>query len=165
MSKINGLPPIIRQDARILILGSMPSVESLRTNQYYGNPRNHFWRIIYTIFTIDVEEDYSHRVAFIKEKRLALWDVIHSCERKGSLDSNIKNERPNDIQGLFEKYNKIEAVFFNGTMARKTFFKYFNQYSFPVTYYLLPSSSPIPGRNIKALEEKIAAWSKIKDHL
>lgn len=111
MTNIQGLFPIIGEGARVLILGSMPSAESLRLNQYYGNRRNHFWSIIYSLFDLPLEKSYEKRIQFIKDKEIALWDVIHSCERVGSLDSNIKNAIPNDFKQLLTNRG-IKAIFF-----------------------------------------------------
>jgi hypoxanthine-DNA glycosylase len=76
-----GLPPIIDDLSRVIILGSMPSEMSLILHQYYGNPRNHFWKIGYSLFGREPHPVYEDRVAFLREKRIALWDVIDSCER------------------------------------------------------------------------------------
>ncbi|MCC5910767.1 MAG: DNA-deoxyinosine glycosylase, partial [Clostridiaceae bacterium] len=164
MSKIQSLEPIIDKTAKVLILGSMPSVQSLRIMEYYGNPRNHFWTIMYSIFNLQAETDYARKIDFVKSKNIALWDVIHTCERQGSLDANIRNEAPNNLELLLNKYTNIEAVFFNGTKAEKTFTRYFDLNSFNVEFHRLPSTSPIPGKNIKSLEEKIKSWSIIKNY-
>ncbi|GAB6087889.1 DNA-deoxyinosine glycosylase [Alkaliphilus crotonatoxidans] len=165
MTNIQGLFPIIGEGARVLILGSMPSAESLRLNQYYGNRRNHFWSIIYSLFDLPLEKSYEKRIQFIKDKEIALWDVIHSCERVGSLDSNIKNAIPNDFKQLLTNRG-IKAIFFNGTKAKQVFFKHFNQDMFPgIHFFLLPSSSPVPGKNIKSLQKKIEIWRQIRNYV
>ena len=93
-------------------------------------------------------------------------DVIRECERAGSLDSNIKNEIPNDFVALFEQYPQIEAVLFNGTKAHDVFKK---KLGFELLaerqYYKMPSTSPVPGRNIKTFEEKVEAWSVLTEYI
>jgi double-stranded uracil-DNA glycosylase len=91
MNLKNGFPPIICKDARALILGSMPGEESLRRNEYYGNPRNAFWRIMAALFNFDPELSYYEKIKRLKENHIALWDVLKRCERQGSLDTEIKN--------------------------------------------------------------------------
>ncbi|SNT12052.1 G/U mismatch-specific uracil-DNA glycosylase [Anaerovirgula multivorans] len=163
--KILSLETVIDYYSKVLILGSMPSVQSLQLKQYYANPRNHFWTIIYTLFNLQAESDYVKRLEFIKSKNIALWDVIHTCERQGSLDASIRDEEPNDLEFLLNKYNKIEAVFFNGTKAANMFNKYFDLTSFTIEFHRLLSTTPVPGKNIKSLEEKIEAWSSIKNYI
>ena len=155
----NILPPVVDGQTKVLIVGSMPGVQSLEKQQYYGNPRNHFWRIIGELTEERIPEQYEQRLALVKKHRIGLWDVIRSCERVGSLDSNIKNEMPNDFVGLFEQYPQIEAVFFNGTKAHDVFKR---KLGFELlagrAYYKMPSTSPVPGRNIKTFEEKVEVW-------
>lgn len=162
----NILPPIITAQAKVLIVGSMPGVQSLEKQQYYGNARNHFWTIIGTLLQVEVPANYEARVQLIKRHRLALWDVIKECERVGSLDSNIKNEVPNDFVTMLARYPNIEAIAFNGAKARDTFRKKIGFEQFPhIAFYQLPSSSPVPGRNIKTVEQKIESWRVIEPYL
>ncbi|WP_042477786.1 DNA-deoxyinosine glycosylase [Bacillus ndiopicus] len=155
----NSLLPIIDKRTQVLILGSMPSVQSLDKQQYYGNARNHFWPIIAAIIDEDISEDYTQRVELLKEKGIGLWDVIQSCERQGSLDANIRNEVPNNFSLLFQQYPQIQAVFFNGAKSFDVFKKHVGLEILDGRYYeKMPSTSPIPGRNIKTFEEKIETW-------
>ena len=168
MAKIESFPPIIETDSRILILGSMPGVESLRKREYYGNPRNHFWQIIFALFREDIETNYSKKITFLKKNKIALWDVLSNSERKGSLDSNIKNEEVNDFRKLFKAYPDIVFIGFNGSKAFNSFKKYigFNLLEEKqIAYKKLPSTSPIPFRNFKTFEDKLAEWKVIKDYL
>lgn len=155
----NILPPIVDSKTRVLIVGSMPGAQSLEKQQYYGNPRNHFLGIIGALTGEVVPDVYEERLALVRRYGIGLWDVIQSCERVGSLDSNIKNEVPNDFQALFETYPQIEAVLFNGTKAHDVFKK---RVGFDLlaerSMYKMPSTSPVPGRNIKTFEQKIEAW-------
>lgn len=137
--KVQSLEPIINQNSEVLILGSMPGVESLAKQQYYANPRNHFWRILSAIFDNEDPGDYSDRISLLHENKVALWDVIHSCQRIGSLDSSITDEEPNDFQKLLESYPTIKYVIFNGGKAYEVFKKQigFNSFS-DISFIKLP---------------------------
>ena len=156
----NILPPIVDANTKVLIVGSMPGVQSLEKQQYYGNPRNHFWPIISTLLQVDVPNDYEERIQLIRKHKIGLWDVIRHCERKGSLDSAIKNEVPNDFNKLFQTYPQIECILFNGTKAYEVFRK---KVGFDILgerdYFKMPSTSPVPGKNIQTLEEKIKSYA------
>ncbi len=102
---------------RILILGTMPGKESLRLQQYYANRSNRFWKIIAEAADKPLPEAYSERLKLLDQLHIALWDVYGSAERKGSLDSNIKNGEPNDIQSLIKANPSIEKILFNGKKA------------------------------------------------
>ena len=103
----------------MLILGTMPSVASLEKQQYYGFGRNAFWKVIYAVLGREPDEDYELRKAFLLEHRIALWDVLKSCEREGSRDDRIRNPEPNDFESFFERFKGIRYVCFNGNPARK----------------------------------------------
>lgn len=163
---ITSLEPIVNHEAKVLILGSIPGGESLRKQQYYGNPRNHFWGIMYKLFEQEELQDYREKITFIQSHHIALWDVIYSCLREGSLDSNIKGEEPNNILGLLERYPNIQFIGFNGGKAYDVFKKEIGFHQLDnVQYRKLPSTSPIPGRNVKLFEEKLQDWSIIKEYL
>lgn len=104
---------------RILILGTMPGKESLRLQQYYANRSNRFWKIIAKAADKPLPEDYSKRLKLLDQLHIALWDVYASAERKGSLDSNIKNGEQNDVQSLINSNPSIKKVLFNGGKAYK----------------------------------------------
>lgn len=164
--KIIGLPPVISQDSKVLILGSMPSIISLEHNEYYGNPRNHFWKIIFGLFLEVPPNSYNEKISFIKEKQIALWDTIGSCYREGSLDSNIQEEEPNNIPQLLLEFPKIRLIACNGTKSYSTLKKYFKLETLSgVSVIKLPSTSPVPGRFNKSLEEKMGAWKEILRYL
>lgn len=164
--KVFSLNPIIDTRSQVLILGSMPGKESLAKNQYYANPRNQFWEIVFSILELEIPPDYRGKVAVLKEHKIALWDVIHECERTGSLDSSIEQEEPNNFQGLFEFYPNIQFVGFNGS-------KVFNVFRRQIGLGILsgieigrfPSTSPTPGKNVKSYGEKIKDWGIIKKYL
>ena len=153
---VSSFRPIIDKSSCILILGSMPGVESLRLQQYYANPRNQFWKILYDLFDVEPSLVYEERISFIKSKNIALWDVIGNCYREGSLDSNIREEKVNDFSGLFEAYPGIKIVMFNGGKAYETYRKWIGFGAIPnLTFQRLTSSSPA---NTKKYEEKLREW-------
>jgi TDG/mug DNA glycosylase family protein len=160
MPAIEGFAPIIDHDAKVLILGTMPGAESLRKREYYANPRNQFWKIIYSIFNSVLETPYLKRVAFIKGRRIALWDVIQCCDREGSSDSKITRVCANDFASLLTTYPRVKYLFFNGQTAFKTFQKEvkFNT-STRVIFEILPSSSPANAR--MSVDTKIRKWACI----
>lgn len=119
-----GLKPVISDNARILILGSLPGDESLKRQEYYGNPRNLFWKVIGNAIGETVPTEYAAKVEYLKAHGIALWDVFKAAEREGSLDANIINEEFNDIAGLLEKYPNIDTIALNGGKSAKAFSKY-----------------------------------------
>lgn len=161
MSQVNSFLPIVDERSRILILGSMPGVESLRLQQYYANPRNQFWKLIYEIFAFEPSVTYEERISFLKSKQIGLWDVIKNCYREGSLDSAIRGESANDFRTLFEAYPDIKIVLFNGGKAYETYKKWIGFEAIPnLKFGKLTSSSPA---NTKKYEEKLKEWGGIKE--
>lgn len=150
--------PLIDDECQILILGSMPGVKSLEMQQYYAHPRNYFWKILYKLFDAAYEEDYKKRTVFLKTHHIALWDVLKSCEREGSLDTDIKNEEINDFDWFFECYPNIKGVFFNGTKAYETFRKKVGFKYEGVTFKKLPSTSPA---HALKFDDKLKSWQII----
>lgn len=163
---VKSFEPIIDEQSKVLILGTMPSLESLSKMQYYANPRNQFWQIIYSIFKYKIHCSYPRKVEFLKNKRIALWDVLATCNRMGSLDSNIRDAKPNDLLSLFRHYKEIKLIVFNGLKAQELFKKYFyNTFDYTIDFVRLPSTSPTPGKYIKHIDEKIKEWMIIKNYL
>jgi len=166
MQHVESFAPIEKADARILILGSMPGEASLRAGQYYAHPRNLFWRIMGELLGTDPALPYDLRVQALKSAGIALWDVLHTCRRKGSLDSNIDQESlvPNDFAAFFRCHPKITHVFFNGTQAEECYRKHVQ----PVTgiktieYLRLPSTSPANASI--SYERKLEAWRVVTTH-
>ena len=109
--RIVGLDPIVFKDSRVLILGSMPSVISLKEQMYYANKTNRFWKILESLYQ---END---KIELLKISHIALWDICHSCIRKTSADSEIKDIEPNDIQELLNRYKNIETVYCPSTSS------------------------------------------------
>ncbi|MBW6409560.1 DNA-deoxyinosine glycosylase [Clostridium weizhouense] len=156
---IKSFPYLIDKNSKILILGSMPGVESLNRQQYYAHPRNVFWRILYTLFNEDYNEDYEYKKSFLKRHNIGLWDVLHTCERKGSLDSDIKFEEINDFNALFKEFPNIEHVFFNGSKAYDSFKKKVGFCFEGVSFHKLCSTSPA---HAISFEKKLEQWKIIK---
>lgn len=156
--------PIINGSARIIILGSMPGIKSLTEQQYYAHPHNAFWRIMAVLLDFDAHASYEQRLAFLQSGGVALWDVLHSCKREGSLDSMIQphTQVPNDFNALFQTYPNIRTVFFNGAKAES----YFKRHILPTLaeYQLhfarLPSTSPAHAS--LSFEKKLDAWQVIR---
>lgn len=113
-----GFAPIAGSDAKALILGTMPSVASLHVSQYYGHRQNAFWKIIFGLWDERVPDEYERRTEFLIKKRIALWDVLKSCERTGSADAEIRRPVPNDFAFLKRMCPEIGAVFFQFTKCR-----------------------------------------------
>jgi hypoxanthine-DNA glycosylase len=163
---LNSLPPIVDERTKVLVIGSMPGKQSLEKQQYYGNPRNHFWPIIGQLFNIEIPENYEQKLDMLRSKGMGLWDSIQSCERQGSLDATIKNEIPNDFQKLFQMFPQIQLVLFNGGKSFEVFKKHVGLTLLAGRdYQKMPSTSPIPGKNIKSFDEKVEAWGIIKQYL
>ena len=132
--------PIVGDNCTILILGTMPGEKSLELQQYYGNRGNQFWKLLFDIFDKPLSHDYNERKLLLKQNGIALWDVLQYCERVGSLDSNIKNERANDFDNFYKKYPKIKHVFFSSKNAAAYYDKYIGRKA-KIKYDTLPSPS------------------------
>lgn len=153
-----GLPPLINEHCRILILGSLPGDKSIYKKEYYFDPRNQFWDITEFALSIDMNVDYTTRCENLFNNHIALWDVVNSADRKGSLDSNIKNEQPNDIPSFLNWHPYINIILFNGKKAEEIYRKYFKHIAVPTL--TLPSTSSTPGSNVKTHDEKSQLWAK-----
>lgn len=163
MSICNSFAPIIDAQSRILILGSMPGKKSLAMQQYYAHPQNRFWKMLGEIFKSEIGSSYEEKTAFLLAHKIALWDVLSYCERESSLDSDIKNEIPNDIGKLLRENSQIKAVFCNGGKAAASFKKYFAQ-SFPqLKVYYYHSTSPANAR--MSLTDLVLEWQTVRSYL
>ncbi len=153
-----GLPPIVDKNSRILILGSLPGDISLAKQQYYGNPRNHFWSILSAILGEEIPADYPARIAILSAHRIALWDVLQAASRPGSLDTAIRERVPNDLREILRQYPNIRFILLNGGEAGKSFRLFFPDLAIP--HAQVRSSSPVPSRAVNTLDEKIRQWSE-----
>ena len=147
--------PILSNEPRILILGSLPGDLSIKENQYYAHPQNRFWKILFAIYNESFSENYEFRQQLILNNHLALWDVAHSAIRKGSMDVEMKDEKPNKIYELLTQYPTIEKVLFDGKKAEQLFFKNFEQKTH-INYISLPSTSPANAQY--SLDRLIEIW-------
>mgnify|MGYP003500424869 FL=1 len=168
MTHVCGFPPLARADARLLILGSMPSRESLARQQYYAHPRNSFWPILTALLDID-DDSYAQRTAQVVRRGIAIWDVLQACYRSGSLDS-ASDERSivaNDFPDFFRRHPQIRRVFFNGAKAESVYRRHvlpvLSGHAAGLPLQRLPSTSPAHAG--VSLERKTAAWRVIMDCL
>lgn len=158
--RIQSFPFSADKRSRVLILGSMPSAESLRQQQYYAHPRNLFWDFMGELFGAGRELPYEERLSVLRESRIALWDVAHSCIRPGSLDADINAVEANDFEALFNVAPEIHAVFFNGQKAAALFRRLVDPLpERNLTLVTLPSTSPA-NASISRTRKK-AAWKQL----
>ena len=158
-TQIQSFKPIVWENSEILILGSMPGVESLRRNEYYAKSTNSFWRILFELTGESYSDDYDTKKLLLKKYKIAVWDVLKYCDRIGSLDSNIKNEEVNDFETFFKTYGHLKYIYFNGKKAYDTFMKNINLTSYNhLEFVRLPSTSA--AHAIKFVD-KLDHWSII----
>ncbi len=155
-------PPLSSGSETLLILGSFPGRLSLEKQQYYAHPRNSFWPIMGSLFGFDPQLPYCQKTRLLTRNNVALWDVLSSCSRNGSLDASIRKEsiRINDFETFFTEHSHIHSVFFNGALAESQFVK--NVSSKPeianrsLFLQRLPSTSPALAS--LGFEEKLDIW-------
>lgn len=150
--------PILNSEIKVLILGSIPSDTSIAKNEYYAHPRNKFWKIISALNNTELPENYKNKIHLLLDNKIGIWDVAHKANRKGSLDSNIKNETPNDLDRLIQKSKKLRIIGFNGQKSEAMFDKYFDRKK-GINYVLLPSSSP--ANTGKSFENICRIWQQL----
>jgi hypoxanthine-DNA glycosylase len=161
MKRLKGFKPIAARNARVLVLGSMPSEASLAANQYYAFRQNQFWRIAGEICGVAPDAPYARRKAGLKRQRIALWDVVADCVRPGSLDASIREDtiRVNDFVRFLAAHPHIRRVCFNGRKAESAWRRHVLP-SLPATrrleYRLLPSTSPAHAG--MGYRSKLRAW-------
>jgi len=160
---LTGFDSYADKHARILILGSMPSVRSLQEQQYYAHPRNAFWPIMGELFGFSPALPYEERLTYLRQSGIALWDVAHQCVRSGSLDAAIRDVEPNDFNAFFTLMPHIRYVFFNGRKAeslyRKLVLAKLNNPYHNIPLHTLPSTSP--AHAALSFAEKLDAWQAI----
>ncbi|WP_297506288.1 DNA-deoxyinosine glycosylase [uncultured Caulobacter sp.] len=156
-----GFPPVVDADTRVLILGSLPGEASLAAAQYYGHPRNAFWRLMETVLeTALVPLAYEDRLTTLLARQVGLWDVIAEAERPGSLDAAIRDPAANDLLALIETLPALRLVAFNGGTAAKLGGRLIGG---RVPTLALPSSSP--AHAARTFEQKALAWSVLREAL
>lgn len=166
MATVESFPPVIGTDPKILILGSMPGVESLQRQQYYAHPRNAFWPIMEQLFSVQWSEQYEDRIEQLKDLPLILWDVLKSCQREGSLDSSIKKDQleANEIETLLRNYSTVKMIVFNGATAEKFFHRFVaNDLINMDQYRLLRLPSTSPAHASMNFKQKLESWQSMVD--
>ncbi len=164
---LTGLAPIVDANTRLLVLGSFPGVASLAAQQYYGHPQNHFWPLMRAIFAgfdaksasspgVNCLDSYQIKSKWLLAHGVGLWDVYASCERKGSLDSKIRQAQVNDFSALRQRCPNLVAVAHNGGES----FKHARHtQALGLAVHKLPSTSPANAS--WRFERKLAAWREI----
>jgi len=164
-SLVCGFPAIAADDARVLVLGTMPSVASLAKQQYYGHPQNAFWPIMGRLFGAGRDVPYEERKRILCDQGLAVWDVLRECCRQGSLDTAIRveSESANDFASFFRRHRRIDTIFFNGQKAETAYRRHalaqVEELGHEFRYVRLPSTSPAHAG--RTFEQKLAAWRAV----
>lgn len=162
---LRGFAPLARTDARVLVLGSMPGVASLAAAEYYAHPHNVFWPIMTALVGVPADAPYGQRVAALTTRGVALWDVVATCRRPGSLDAAIEPDSivPNDFAAFFARHPRIGAVFCNGSAALRLYRRLVLPDLAPAARALpltgLPSTSP--AHAARGFDAKLAAWRAV----
>jgi hypoxanthine-DNA glycosylase len=152
--RVTGFAPVVDTGVRVLVLGSFPSSASLAAHQYYGHPRNQFWRIMGAIFAEPLADlPYLERLERVLAHRVGIWDVYAACRRTGSLDSQIQAPRSNDLAKLASLAPGLRAVAFNGQAAGR-FSARVSELGY--AWGVLPSTSP--AHAARRFEDKLALW-------
>ncbi|MCR5672818.1 MAG: DNA-deoxyinosine glycosylase [Lachnospiraceae bacterium] len=150
------IPPFYDKDSEILILGSFPSVKSREQMFFYGHPQNRFWKVMAAVFSDEVPYSIPDKKSFLMKHHIALWDVIGSCDIKGSSDASIGNVVPNDLSVILDKAD-IQKIAVNGRTAEK----YYKKFIEPVigrSAVCLPSTSP--ANAAWSLERLAGEWKR-----
>ncbi|MBB2484460.1 DNA-deoxyinosine glycosylase [Mitsuaria sp. WAJ17] len=154
---LQGLPALASPHARLLVLGSFPSVASLAAQQYYGHPRNQFWPLLSALWGQDLRAmPYRERCDWVARRGLAVWDVYASCQREGSLDADIRAAAPNDLQALVSRLPQLRAIAHNGGESARSL-RVTQALGLPVLR--LPSTSPANAS--WSFERKLQAWREV----
>lgn len=150
--------PIYNEDSEILILGTLPSVKSRENNFYYGHKQNRFWKLLARLYEEETPQTIEEKTSMLLRHHIAIWDVIQSCDIKGSSDSSIKNVTPTDLNQILN-HCQIRQIYANGNKAGALYKKYQQ----PLTgreILVLPSTSPANAAwSLDRLYEK---WSVIR---
>lgn len=158
MREYHLIEPVYNKSSKILILGSFPSVKSREANFFYHHPQNRFWKILANIYNTELPETIIEKKEFLINQHIAVWDVIASCEIKGSSDSSITNVEVNDLKKIIDQ-SQITHIYTNENLADRLYHRYFDEIiDLPVTK--LPSSSPANASY--SLTKLISFWKEIK---
>ena len=157
MERLQGLPPVLGPQTRLVVLGSFPGKASLRAQQYYAHPRNQFWPLLSALWGIDLRIlAYEQRLARVLERGLGIWDVYASCSREGSLDSAIEAPKFNDWAMLRRHAPTLQAVAHNGGESARAMR---HTLALGCAVHRLPSTSPAHAS--WSFERKLAAWREV----
>ena len=162
MKVVHPLKPIYNSESKVLILGSFPSIKSRENNFYYGNPKNRFWTTLEKVFNEDIGSSNQDREKFLLTHKIALFDVVYSCNITASSDNSIKDVIPNDIKKIVNN-SKIETIFTTGTKAYSLYNKYLLK---DVGIEAIKLPSPSPANCKRGIEEVLVnSYNKIKEYL
>lgn len=137
--RVYGFKPVYDKDSKLLILGSFPSVKSRKTDFYYGNKQNRFWKTVCSFFGEEIPETREGKIEFLLRRNIALWDIVTECEIEGSKDSTIKNFKIAELEKLLQN-SQISFIILNGSTAFDIFYKSYGEID--IEYKKLPSTSP-----------------------
>lgn len=155
--------PIVRDDTRVLLLGSLPGVVSLAKRQYYGHPQNQFWRLIGAVIDRELAPlPYAARLEALLDAKVGLWDTVASATRKGSLDADIRLHAASDLAALVDRLPALRAVGFNGGTSARIGRKQLEAVTH-LTLVDLPSSSPAYA--MLSFERKLERWRALAAYL
>jgi len=159
------LEPVARSDARVLILGSVPGVVSIKQQRYYAHDRNAFWPLMERLLGDGSLLDYPARLKLLMDSGIALWDVLASATRSGSLDSAIiaGSEVPNDIPGFIDSHPNVSHIFFNGAKAAESFLRHSAMRITPGRVRLVRLPSTSPAYAAMNFDAKLQAWRVVAD--
>lgn len=148
--------PLVRSDARVLVLGSLPGEASLAAGQYYAHPRNGFWRLMGAVIGAPLADlDYANRIATLHAHRIGLWDMVATARRRGSLDQSLRDVAANDLAALVATLPELRLVAFNGQKAASLGLPLLPN---GAAHLVLPSSSPA---NTLAFDKKCRLWKQL----
>ncbi|MEX2168982.1 MAG: DNA-deoxyinosine glycosylase [Pirellulales bacterium] len=166
---VRSFPPIARRDARVLIMGTAPGIQSLARRQFYGHPQNAFWRIMGELFDAGLDVPYAQRKRRLTARGIAVWDVLEECQRHGSMDHAIAPEsvQINDFAAFFARHRCVSRIFFNGHTAEALFRRHvlptLDQRARSLVFTRLPSTSPAHAG--RSFAEKLAAWRAVAEEM
>lgn len=152
--------PIFDKNSEILVLGSFPSVKSRENNFYYAHPQNRFWRVVASVYSCPVPKTVEEKKNMLLSNKIAVWDVIKSCEITGSADSTIKSVIPNDLSEILSVAD-IKKIYANGKTAQSLYNKYIKK-NIGFDIISLPSTSP--ANAAYSLEKLIKEWKIINEY-
>lgn len=159
--QIHSIAPVFDKNSRVLILGSFPSVKSREAGFFYGHPQNRFWKVLARLFDEEIPQTTEQKRSLLIRDHIAVWDVIASCEIKGSSDTSITNAIPNDISMILNTAD-IKAIFCNGGKSYELYCRHIEK-NVGISAVKLPSTSP--ANAACSLERLTQSWKAIKEYI